>query len=78
LKKIKDNYSYNKSLEKDEGQLISECKNRYMEEGVLNHITSANFNDFSNELTSISLDYMPDDENALIDKLKMFEKLDSI
>lgn len=43
-----------------------------MEDGVLNHLTSAHFNDFSNELTSISLDYMPDDEDSLIKKLKMF------
>lgn len=49
-----------------------------MAEGVLNHLTSAVFNDFSNDLTSISLDYMPDDETALRKKLKMFQKLDHI
>lgn len=55
-----------------------ECKRKYIKEGVLNYLTSSDFNDFSNELTSISLDYMPDDENTLRKKLRKFEKLDNI
>jgi hypothetical protein len=72
LRKIKDNYSSKDNDETNDMQLVLECKHKYMEEGVLNHLTSANFIDFPNDLTSISLDYMPDDETILRKKLKMF------